>query len=94
MLEVGVIADPQYADLPDRGTRAHRASVAKLGAAVDHFSSRPLDFCVDLGDTIGREWRSYDAILAPLAASRHRPVPGRPGNPDWVWPGTLPRADF
>jgi 3',5'-cyclic AMP phosphodiesterase CpdA len=71
-LEVGVIADPQYADIPDRGTRAYRASVAKLGAAVEHFNSRPLDFCVNLGDTIDREWRSYDAILAPLAASRHR----------------------
>jgi manganese-dependent ADP-ribose/CDP-alcohol diphosphatase len=71
-LEVGIIADPQYADIPDRGTRAYRASVAKLGAAVEHFNSRPLDFCVNLGDTIDREWRSYDAILAPLAASRHR----------------------
>ena len=71
-LEIGVIADPQYADIPDRGTRAYRASVAKLGAAVGHFNSRPLDFCVNLGDTIDREWRSYDAILAPLAASRHR----------------------
>ena len=71
-LEVGVIADPQYADIPDRGTRAYRASVAKLGAAVEHFNARPLDFCVNLGDTIDREWRSYDAILAPLAASRHR----------------------
>lgn len=71
-LEVGVIADPQYADIPDRGTRAYRASVAKLGAAVGHFNSRPLEFCVNLGDTIDREWRSYDAILAPLAGSRHR----------------------
>ena len=24
-LEVGIIADPQYADIPDRGTRAYRA---------------------------------------------------------------------
>ena len=43
-LEIGVIADPQYADIPDRGTRAYRASVAKLGAAVGHFNARPLDF--------------------------------------------------
>ena len=71
-LEVGIIADPQYADIPDRGTRAYRASVAKLGAAVDHFNGRPLDFCVNLGDTIDREWRSFDEILKPLAASRHR----------------------
>lgn len=70
--EVGIIADPQYADIPDRGTRAYRASIAKLGAAVDHFNGRPLDFCVNLGDTIDREWRSFDEILRPMAACRHR----------------------
>ena len=70
--EVGIIADPQYADIPDRGTRAYRASVAKLGAAVDHFNGRALDFCVNLGDTIDREWRSFDAIMKPLSACRHR----------------------
>jgi hypothetical protein len=55
---------------------AARARIARRSPssapAVDHFNSRPLDFCVNLGDTIDREWRSYDAILAPLAASRHR----------------------
>jgi manganese-dependent ADP-ribose/CDP-alcohol diphosphatase len=70
--EIGIIADPQYADIPDRGTRAYRASIAKLGAAVDHFNGRPLDFCVNLGDTIDREWRSFDEILKPMSACRHR----------------------
>ena len=70
--EIGVIADPQYADIPDRGTRCYRASLAKLGAAVDHFNGRALDFCVNLGDTIDREWRSFDEILKPMAACRHR----------------------
>jgi 3',5'-cyclic AMP phosphodiesterase CpdA len=71
-LEVGIIADPQYADIPDRGTRAYRASIAKLGAAVDHFNARPLDCCVNLGDTIDRAWRSFDAIMQPISACRHR----------------------
>lgn len=71
-LEVGIIADPQYADIPARGTRAYRASIAKLGAAVDHFNGRPLDFCVNLGDTIDRQWSSFDAILKPMTACRHR----------------------
>jgi manganese-dependent ADP-ribose/CDP-alcohol diphosphatase len=69
--EVGIIADPQYADIPDRGTRAYRASIAKLGAAVEHFNGRPLDFCVNLGDTIDREWRSFDEIMKPMSACRH-----------------------
>lgn len=70
--EVGIIADPQYADIPDRGTRCYRASIAKLGAAVDHFNGRPLDFCVNLGDTIDRDWRSFDEIMKPMSACRHR----------------------
>ena len=70
--EVGIIADPQYADIPDRGTRAYRASLGKLGAAVDHLNGRPLDFCVNLGDTIDRDWRSFDEILKPMSACRHR----------------------
>lgn len=70
--EIGIIADPQYADIPDRGTRAYRASLGKLGAAVEHFNGRDLAFCVNLGDTIDREWRSYDAILKPMSACRHR----------------------
>ncbi len=70
-LEVGVIADPQYADIPDRGSRCYRGSIAKLGAAVDHFNGRPLDFCVNLGDTIDRDWRSFDEIMRPMSACRH-----------------------
>jgi hypothetical protein len=70
--EVGIIADPQYADIPDRGTRAYRASIAKLGAAVEHFNGRSLDFCVNLGDTIDRDWGSFDEILKPMSACRHR----------------------
>lgn len=66
----GVVADPQYADIPDRGRRSYRASVGKLGEAVADFNRRDLDFCVNLGDTIDRDWESFDAILAPLAGAR------------------------
>ena len=69
--ELGIIADPQYADIPDRGTRCYRASLAKLGAAVDHFNARSLDLCVNLGDTIDRDWSSFDEILRPMSACRH-----------------------
>ena len=70
--EVGLVADAQYADIPDKGTRFYRASLAKLDAAVAHFQGRELVFCVHLGDLIDREWTSFDAIAARLAPSRHR----------------------
>jgi len=66
----GVVADPQYADIPDRGRRSYRASVGKLTEAVADFNRRDLDFCVNLGDAIDRDWGSFDAILAPLANAR------------------------
>ncbi len=70
--EIGLVADAQYADVEAKGTRHYRRSLAKLAAAVEFLDSRPLAFCVHLGDLIDREWRSFDDILRPLGASRHR----------------------
>lgn len=69
--EIGLVADAQYADVEAKGTRYYRDSIGKLGAAVEHFNGRDLAFCVHLGDLIDREWRSFDDITKPLAASRH-----------------------
>jgi len=70
-LSVGLVADPQYADVDPAGTRFYRRSIAKLTEAVAHFNERDLAFAVNLGDLIDRHWSSYEAILAPLARSRH-----------------------
>lgn len=69
---IGLVADAQYADVETKGTRHYRRSIAKLAAAVEHFNDRELAFAVHLGDLIDREWRSFDEITRPLAASRHR----------------------
>jgi hypothetical protein len=68
---LGLIADAQYADVEAENTRFYRASIEKLGSAVEHFNRQELAACLHLGDLIDRDWRSYDAILKPLAASRH-----------------------
>jgi 3',5'-cyclic AMP phosphodiesterase CpdA len=70
--EIGLVADAQYADVEAKGTRFYRASIARLGEAVDHFNGRNLAFCAHLGDLIDREWKSFDEITKPLAGSRHR----------------------
>ncbi|MBI5768849.1 MAG: metallophosphoesterase [Verrucomicrobia bacterium] len=69
--EIGLVADAQYADVEDKGTRFYRKSLAKLGEAVEHFNGRELAFCAHLGDLIDREWKSFDEIMRPLARSRH-----------------------
>lgn len=70
--EIGLATDAQYADVEAKGTRFYRQSIAKLGAAVEHFNGRDLAFCAHLGDLIDREWRSFEEISKPLASSRHR----------------------
>lgn len=70
--EIGLVADAQFADVDDKGTRFYRKSLGKLADAVEHFNGRDLAFCAHLGDLIDREWRSFDEITRPLAASRHR----------------------
>lgn len=68
----GLAADAQYADVEDKGTRYYRASIEKLGVAVEEFQREDLAFCVHLGDLIDRQWGSFAEISRPLAASRHR----------------------
>lgn len=71
LFSIGLVADAQYADAPDKGTRFYRASIGKLAAAVEHFNRADLAFCAHLGDLIDREWRSFEEITRPLATSRH-----------------------
>lgn len=68
--EIGLVADAQYADVEPKGTRYYRASLARLGEAVEHFNGRQIAFCVHLGDLIDREWKSFEEITKPLAGAR------------------------
>lgn len=72
LLRIGLMADAQYADLDPVGTRYYRASIGKLTQAIRTFNEQELDFCVHLGDLIDKNWSSFDEVLKPLAASRHR----------------------
>ncbi len=58
----GVIADVQYADLPDAGTRHYRKSPAKLAEAVAHFNMAQVGFVVSLGDFINDNIKGYDTL--------------------------------
>jgi manganese-dependent ADP-ribose/CDP-alcohol diphosphatase len=71
-LHLGLVADPQYADIEHIGTRFYRESIAKLGTAIEHFNTLELDFCVNAGDAIDRNVASFDPILKAFASSRHK----------------------
>jgi manganese-dependent ADP-ribose/CDP-alcohol diphosphatase len=61
--QFGVVADAQYCDYPDAGTRHYRASLGKLREAAETFNGLDLDFTIHLGDIIDRDPRSFSAIL-------------------------------
>jgi len=67
---LGIVADPQYADIEVIGTRHYRQSVWKLAEAVDLFNLHKLAMCVNLGDLIDKNWSSFEAIGQPLSQSK------------------------
>jgi manganese-dependent ADP-ribose/CDP-alcohol diphosphatase len=71
-LRLGLVADPQFADIDPSKTRFYRQSIGKLAEAVEHFNSLDLKWCVNVGDLIDRRWQSFDEVFKPLATSRHK----------------------
>ena len=66
MLKFGLVADSQYGDVEPWSSRHYRASVGKLAECVGAFNDGDLDFVVQLGDLIERDFGSFDATLAVL----------------------------
>ncbi|XZE44735.1 metallophosphoesterase [Pirellulaceae bacterium SH467] len=65
-LKIGIVADPQYADIPTLGTRHYRQSVRKLSDAVEHFNEQRVGMAVNLGDLIDRDWASFEVMKGVL----------------------------
>lgn len=85
LLRFGVIADPQYADLPPwlEVDRHYRNSIGKLREAIDVLNGEALSFVVTLGDLIDRDWESFEAILPLYDGLRHESIL-LPGNHDFA----------
>jgi predicted phosphodiesterase len=58
----GIIADVQYANQDNAGTRYYRLSPQKFAAAVDSFNHHKVDFIINLGDYIDKQMSSYDTL--------------------------------
>jgi len=84
LFRFGVIADCQFADIPDheQWNRRFRLSPDKLRAAVADLNTRDLDFVVNLGDTIDQDFASFDVVL-PIFASLKAQVRHCLGNHDY-----------
>jgi 3',5'-cyclic AMP phosphodiesterase CpdA len=62
----GVIADPQFAPIPNTygvKTRFYGNSIWKLAEAIDRLNWEDLEFVITLGDLIDRYWESFQYVL-------------------------------
>src|SRR5690606_36367369 len=64
LIRFGIIADVQYADQEDAGSRNYRGSIDKLAEAVQTFNGRDLEFVINLGDFIDKGSSSFDTLLS------------------------------
>ena len=82
IVSFGIVADLQYCDAPPDNNRYFRNTPDKLKKATGEFNKRNLDFVINLGDLIDRDWESYDGIL-PLFEKFKAPVYHVLGNHDY-----------
>ena len=74
VVRFGMVADPHYADIPDRwcgDNRCYRESLAKMSAAVKAFSELKCDFLIELGD-LKDQTKGPEETLAALDAIEAR----------------------
>ena len=69
LFSFGVISDVQYADSNPIGTRYFRSSPEKLKDALTTFRKDSVNFIVNLGDLIEKDYESYKPILNILNSS-------------------------
>ncbi len=67
VLSIGLITDIQYCDCDTHINRYYRKSLTKLQEAVDEFNQKDVDFVVNLGDMIDRNYRSFEPVLRRLS---------------------------
>jgi len=67
ILSIGLIADIQYCDCDTHIHRYYRKSLTKLQEAVNEFNQKNVNFVVNLGDMIDRDYKSFEPVLNKLS---------------------------
>lgn len=81
-ISFGIIADIQYCNAPPFKNRYFKNSISKFKEVIGQFNRHNLDFVVNLGDLIDKDWRSYDGII-PFFKNLKAPVYHVLGNHDY-----------
>ncbi len=62
LFSIGLIADPQYCDCDPDGAKIFRSALHKLPVAIDSMNKFQVDFVMNLGDMIDRNYANYDSV--------------------------------
>ena len=68
-LSFGIIADIQYADIDPAGSRFYRNSIDKLKDAVSVLKADSVDFLINLGDMIDKDFASFKPVMEIINTS-------------------------
>lgn len=72
-VKIGVFADCQYCDCETSGSRFYRNSPAKLESCIEYFNNDDeIEFIVNLGDLIDRDFESFESIKPIMEKSKKR----------------------
>lgn len=72
LLRFGLMADIQYCDCDTKGSRHYRRSLDKLEAAIDDFNAHQVEFVLNLGDLVDRNYEDLDAVIGQQRLSKAR----------------------
>ena len=62
-IKIGFVSDVQYADIDNHEDCYYRQSLSKLSEAINYFNSHNLDFVIQLGDFIEKDWKSFNSVF-------------------------------
>lgn len=82
LIRFGLIADIQYADCDAAGSRFYRNSLKKLDEAVNYFNKQKVQFTINLGDVIDRNFADFDSVIPRLNRLKKK-VYNMTGNHDY-----------
>jgi predicted phosphodiesterase len=69
LFSFGIIADVQYSDNEPAGTRFYRSSVGKLRTALESLKADSVNFVINLGDLIDKDFSSYKPLMEIIDTS-------------------------
>lgn len=82
LFQFGIVADVQYCDCENAGTRHYSESLNKLEEAVATFNKHDLEFVASVGDFIDRDFSSFMKVNEIVQNLKH-PLWHAVGNHEW-----------